>query len=197
MFSLTPLRISSGQPAIPLQAACLFKPPSWNSCLMASLLQPWGGPLTLCPALGDICPMVSVTLLFHLKQQYSKCPHLNSRFFPVGYESRLISPRPSRYQSTWLWRRCLRRNSPVVLLGCPHMWSRSHCLFFPWWRLTHQPDIKPRESGKVEYKVILAKWTSPHVQQKFSVRNLYHWHRPRTLKHKRHKSLNGWAPNNM
>lgn len=134
MFPLTPLRISSGQPAIPLQAACLLRPPSWNSCLVVSLLQPWGGPLTLCPALGDISTMVSVTLLLHLKQQYSKCPHLNRRFFLIGYESCPISPQPSRYQSTWLWRMCIKRHSPAVLLGLPgvvvpHMWSGSYCLF--------------------------------------------------------------------
>lgn len=136
MFSLTPLHISSGQPAILLQAACLLWLLSWNSCLMASLLQPWGGPLTLCPALGDISAMVSVTLLFHLKHQYSKCLHLNSRFLLIGYESCLISPQPSCYQSTWLWRRCIKRNSSVVLPGSsgvvvPHMWSRIPCLFFP------------------------------------------------------------------
>lgn len=202
MFSLTPLRISSGKPTILLQAACLLRPFSWNSCLVTSLLQPWGGPLSLCLALGDICSMVSVTLLFHLKQQYSKCPHLNSRFFLTGYESCPVSPQPSRYQSTWLWRRCIKRNSFVVLpdlLGVvvPHMWSRSHCLFSSWWRLTYQPDIKPKESGKVKRKVILAKWALPHEQQKSSVRNLYHWHLgSRNLKHKRHKSLNGWTPNN-
>lgn len=92
MFSLTPLHISFGQPVILLQAVCLLRPLSWDSCLVASLLQPWGGPLTLCPALGDISTMVSVTLLFHLKQQYSKCPHLNGRFFLTGYESCPVSP---------------------------------------------------------------------------------------------------------